>query len=237
MENVKPVIEMELYLVRHGESYGNVPADYRGRLPEDEHDPRLTPKGERQVRLLGEHFSTLALDCVMSSGLRRAMNTAQAVIERQPQNGARVLEVHPIFTESGAQSEHAYKTEEQIKSIHKNAVFAPGAWEYTLEAADMSHEDDAIRLERGKRTVEYLRLRFKNGEKVLVAAHGCFNTFIYFAALGLAAEQVFDPVFYNTGVTKFIFYAEGTGPYGISVGLAYQNDHTHLLNEFPDMGF
>ncbi|NMP37641.1 MAG: histidine phosphatase family protein [Clostridiales bacterium] len=231
-DKITPVVELELYLVRHGESYGNVPRDTPGRLPEDDADPRLTPDGELQARLLGEHFSRVTLDCVMSSGLRRAMSTARAVTENQSAGGAHEVEIYPILSESGTCSEQAYKTPEQLKALLPCAVCPQS--DFSL---DMSCEDDAARLFRANEFIAGLRRRFKSGEKVLVAAHACFNTFIYFAALGLDSNQPFDADFYNTGVTKFIFYAKGTGLYGADTVVAYHNDHSHLHTQFPMLGF
>ena len=46
---------MHIYIIRHGETYGNINGD--GFSETD-----LTPKGEEQVRLLGERFRDKKID-------------------------------------------------------------------------------------------------------------------------------------------------------------------------------
>ncbi|MCR5484167.1 MAG: hypothetical protein K6F09_01115, partial [Clostridiales bacterium] len=60
--------------------------------------------------------------------------------------------------------------------------------------------------------------------------------FLFFASLGLTEKEIFDPCYFNTGVTKIIFFKKGTGPYE-DVALVYHNDHSHLAGEFPELTF
>ena len=65
-----------LYLIRHGQSGGNV-ARQEGRLAE--YDPPLTPTGEEQARRLGERMASYGVDAIYASPLQRAYNTAGAI--------------------------------------------------------------------------------------------------------------------------------------------------------------
>ena len=65
-----------LYLIRHGQSGGNV-AREEGRL--SEYDPPLTPAGEEQARRLGERMAAYGVDAIYSSPLQRAYNTGMAI--------------------------------------------------------------------------------------------------------------------------------------------------------------
>jgi broad specificity phosphatase PhoE len=67
---------VRLYLIRHGQSGGNV-ARQEGRL--SEFDPPLTPVGEEQARRLGERMATYGVDAIYASPLQRAYNTAGAI--------------------------------------------------------------------------------------------------------------------------------------------------------------
>ena len=67
---------VRLYLIRHGQSGGNV-AREEGRL--SEYDPPLTPVGEEQARRLGERMAAYGVDVIYSSPLRRAYNTGAAI--------------------------------------------------------------------------------------------------------------------------------------------------------------
>lgn len=230
-----PIIEMELYIVRHGESMGNVGlADTLA--DEFKHDSPLTKTGEKQADLLGKHFSELPLDALLASGMRRALQTAEAIRLHQPENGAKIIEVHKVFTECNTGEECTGRT---IAEIQKDFPFAVSAAETDTQEKIIFHgkdDSDAVLLKRAKEAVAYLRKRFYKGEKVLVAAHAAFNTFMLFAALGLSHEQIFDPSFFNTGITKIIFFKEGTGKFA-DVHLEYMNSIPHLCKDFPDLRY
>jgi broad specificity phosphatase PhoE len=70
---------VRLYLIRHGQSGGNV-ARQEGRLAE--FDPPLTPVGEEQARRLGERMAQYGVDAVYSSPLQRAYNTGLEIARR-----------------------------------------------------------------------------------------------------------------------------------------------------------
>ena len=67
---------VRLYLIRHGQSGGNV-ARQEGRLAG--YDPPLTPVGEAQAARLGERMAAYGVDAVYASPLRRAYDTAAAI--------------------------------------------------------------------------------------------------------------------------------------------------------------
>jgi probable phosphoglycerate mutase len=67
---------VRLYLIRHGQSGGNV-AREEGRAVE--YDPPLTPVGEEQARRLGERMAAYGVDVIYSSPLQRAYNTGLAI--------------------------------------------------------------------------------------------------------------------------------------------------------------
>lgn len=70
---------VRLYLIRHGQSGGNV-ARQEGRLAE--FDPPLTPTGEEQAERLGERMAAYGVDAIYSSPLQRAYHTAAAIARR-----------------------------------------------------------------------------------------------------------------------------------------------------------
>lgn len=230
----KGIIELELFLVRHGESMGN--AGLTDGLDDDhKSDPPLTEQGQQQAQLLGKYFAEYPLDHLFASGMRRALQTAEAVRAQQPDDGAKQIEVHKIFTECNTGTDCAGKTISEIQTVHPFAVCAldtDASERIIFHGAD---DTDEQLLCRGKEAIRYLRKRFHNGEKVMVAAHAAFNTFMLYAALGLSHEQAFDPSFFNTGITKIVFFKEGTGPFA-DVHLVYMNAVPHLGKEFPYFG-
>lgn len=66
----------EVLLVRHAQQQ----VDFEGPMA-DVVDPPLSEHGRQQARLLGEALSTLHLDAVFASPMRRAMETAEAVVK------------------------------------------------------------------------------------------------------------------------------------------------------------
>jgi probable phosphoglycerate mutase len=62
---------MKIYLVRHAESLGNISGKFNGVT-----DLPLSPKGEKQARLLGQFFNNKKLDKIYTSVLRRTIQTA-----------------------------------------------------------------------------------------------------------------------------------------------------------------
>src|SRR5512144_1828975 len=63
-----------LYLVRHGESLGNVNPGLRR-----QDDPPLTDRGLAQAARAAEALASIGIDAVFSSPLRRARETAEAI--------------------------------------------------------------------------------------------------------------------------------------------------------------
>ena len=227
----EPIIELELYLVRHGQSQSNAglldAADVRAF-----EDPFLTEKGLRQAELLGEFYARVDFDCILSSGMNRALQTAGEVAKRQLH--ARTVEAHPLFTENGVPERFGVKGFGEIRSAHPYAVPAAGTDAGGNFVIVQDHPPDEVRYARAQQALNYLRTRFTRGEKVMVVAHANFNTFFTFAALGLGPVQPFDVAFCNTGTAKYIFYKEGTGRWDVDSHMIYHNCMAHLAGEFGD---
>lgn len=66
---------MDLYIIRHGESQGNIGLDIE--------DPKLTELGEKQAELLALRLRNIKFDAILSSPLTRAVHTATPLSELQ----------------------------------------------------------------------------------------------------------------------------------------------------------
>ena len=66
-------------LVRHGETQGNLDDKAQGHF-----DAPLTELGRRQAKALGERLTETEFDAIYSSDLQRAVDTALAIIDLQP---------------------------------------------------------------------------------------------------------------------------------------------------------
>ncbi len=228
------IIKTEVYLIRHAESMGNIGHNGNDDISfADREDPILSPKGKRQAELLGERFRDIRLDCILSSGLRRTLSTAFEVVKTQPDDGVKEIEILPILAETGIDEEYEGFSLDELKEDYPVKLaeeIQPGRLVVASKGTD-----DYWNFERANRVWKYIKNRFSNGEKILVTAHGCFNTSLFLRAINVPPLTGFDVSFTNTGVTKIIFYQQGTGPYGDDINVSYFNDMSHLYKEFPEV--
>ncbi len=229
------IVKLQVYLVRHGESMGNI--GHPGKQPDfvDREDPVLSPKGERQAQLLGSRFKNYPLDYIFSSGLRRTLSTAYEVVKAQPENGAKEIEIIPQLSETGIPEEYYGFTLNELEQ--KYPVKLAESIESERMIVSSAGTDDFWNLARAEKIWEYLFDRFDSGEKIMLTAHGNFNTSLFLSALKIPPQTGFDVSFNNTSVTKFIFYKKGTGRYGDDTVLVYHNELSHLTDEFPNTVF
>ncbi len=115
----------------------------------------------------------------------------------------------------------AHRTAE---TISKNIItdydlleFCTGYTENGYEAFDEGYDRC---LERAKRVIDKIKAKHQNHENVIIVAHGCFNRFLFRAALGLDNNMSFSV--YNTSITKINFYLDKK-PH-----LILHNDISHL---------
>ena len=222
-----PIAELELYIIRHGQSRSNA--------GENVPDPGLTARGHHQAELLGEYFARLPLDHIVASGLRRAVETASEVAKRQPDGGAKQVEVCKLFCECGTGIEDPDRPIAQVAEEFPLAVPAKGE---TWESSAILHtypEPPEARTARAKQALAWLREQFHEGEKVMLVAHGTFNSWLMDICLGITRNGNFAPEFTNTSITKVVFYKKGYERYGCPVNLICQNDHSHLWAEYPEI--
>lgn len=227
MENIKPIVELELYIIRHGESMGN--AGYNGRTDltlREGVDPVLTEKGINQAIAAGEFLADVDFDAVYSSALMRAVRTAGEIIKKQPSE--KTLYMHPVFSEMGIPEEYHAAPIEELRSLCSTAVIADGVDPDSRLMESNNGSDEKGLFERGAKSIEYLRSKYKNGEKIAVVSHAAFITYMVFYIMGYTDKvPAFDIDFNNTGITKVVFYKEGTNKYG-DIVFKYINSTAHL---------
>lgn len=225
MEKIKPVVELELYLVRHGQSMGNAGYDKEELTLKESNDPLLTEKGMMQADLVGQYLSKIDFDHIYSSGLIRAISTADGILRHQ--KNSKPVNILPVLSEVGISPEYDGITVEEMKEFCKTACLADGIGEDDPRVYHSTFENEAEMFDRAKTVVEYLRSRYKNGEKVAVVAHAAFLTILIFHIMGMSEAPLFDISIQNTGVTKVVLYKKGTNRYGDTV-FEYINSTTHL---------
>ena len=234
MAKVTPVIEMELYIVRHGQSCMNISDGYGvpfEELTRDQREnPPLTELGKYQAKQLGEYYKDVKFDAVYASPLRRATMTAYYAL-LQNECSEKYVYTMPWLIECGVGEDYSAVTFEEINAEFDGRILAPEGIDVSgyLVNGDGQNQD-AHRI-RAQKVISYLKERYHNGEKVMCVAHGGFNTDVFLHAIGAQDTRLFDPAFSNTGVTKIIFYKENTGPYGFDIELCYLNSTAHLAKE------
>ena len=142
------------------------------------------------------------------------------------------MRVHGIFTECGTGEDTRGRLIGEIAEEFPPCVCAPGQSETEQVIFYGADDTDEMLLDRAKKAVDYLLGLHHGGETVAVMAHAAFDTFMLYAALGLGSEQIFDPKFYNTGITRVDFMETGTGSFG-DVHLVYHNAAPHLIEKYP----
>lgn len=83
-------------IVRHGETDSNVAGIIQGQLDTD-----LNARGRRQAAQVGKALSTVDIDEVYSSPLRRAADTARAIVEAHPKQARLPVWFDDRFKERG----------------------------------------------------------------------------------------------------------------------------------------
>lgn len=226
MEKSAPVPELEIYLIRHAQSEGNIKRPNSEKLTvADRADPKLTETGIEQAKRLGDYLASIPFDAVYSSALLRAVRTATELINKQ--NPRKPLRLLPLLTENGMGEEYKGADLKDIHAINSDAAFAPELSPDTPFLCYSDSDDDTALFERAKCAVDYLRSHHKNAEKIAVVSHAAFITTIVFYLFGMAKSPAFDINFANTGITRILFYKPGTNKYG-DIIFDYINDTSHL---------
>ena len=228
MADTKPIIELELYIIRHGQSQGNVERITDGLSITDLHDPRLTELGKKQAVACGERFKETDFDTVYSSALLRAVETATEIIKKQPYD--KTLKVLPYLTEAGVSPEYSHSSFSEINKINEKTVLADDIDPEKSLFYHNNTSDEADLFERAEKALEYIKAHQREGEKIAIVSHAAFITYLVFSLMGYKKECPFyDLDFKNTGVTKVTIYKKGTNKYGDMV-FEFINDTSHLYN-------
>ncbi|WP_078551561.1 histidine phosphatase family protein [Bacillus alkalicellulosilyticus] len=202
---------MRLYLVRHGESLGNVQGIIQGQA-----DFPLSPLGQIQVQQLGKHFQSIPFDYIYSSDLTRAQETAQAIASNREKT------IHPW---------------EKVREIFLGPLQGKTQQEIFTEYPEL--EDRALLTSgiAGTETVEDITSRcayvwdqmtkaHQDNDVVIVSHGGFISIFIMYLMLGNDWHLHHRPFHIgNTGIT-LIEAKAGRKPV-----FHYINDTSHIRTE------
>ncbi len=166
-----------IYLARHGQTEENLMRIFQGHLP-----GTLTADGIKQARDLGKELENVSIDCVLSSDLKRVIDTINYAI---------------------ANRHLPWEKSELLREIDW------GKWTgLTIDSVDKQNppedaETKEMLYERGKRIVEYIKKKY-SGRNVLIVAHGLINRSIQAHILGVDINELYNiPHMKNAEVRKF----------------------------------
>lgn len=200
----------QIFLVRHGQSEGNLFRRVQGQT-----DVELTADGKAQLPYLTKRFAETPLAAVYTSPLRRAEETAAAIV------GGRDI---PVFADK------------------RLIEMCFGAWEMrpwgevNLESPELKraflHDPDRWHVPGSEaHTAVQKRMlaamtdiaRANDGKTVAVACHGMAIRAFLARILGVPSERIFEgvPLVNNTSVTLLRFEND-------TFSVIYVNDTTHL---------
>lgn len=154
-----------IYLARHGQTEENLMRIFQGHLP-----GTLTADGIEQARNLGKELEGIQIDCILSSDLKRVIDTVNyAMADRHlPWEKTKLLREIDWGKWTGL----------KIDSVDK-------------QNPPEDAETKEMLYERGKRIVEYIKEKY-SGKNVLVVAHGLINRSIQAHILGVDINELYN---------------------------------------------
>jgi broad specificity phosphatase PhoE len=153
----------EVLLIRHAQQEIN----FEGPVGENV-DPPLSDQGRQQARLVGEALSTMRIDAVFASPLKRAFETAQAIAKHQrlePRLIEDLREVE-IFRDVPQDRPALESMGKELLKAARERMLVERSWDvypYSESSFDFR-----------KRTINAIEtaIAFESGERIAVVCHG-----------------------------------------------------------------
>lgn len=167
---------MILYLIRHGQSEGNV-------VTYDLPDGNLTQLGRQQAEETARRLEHEPFDLLIASPLRRAMQTGLALRQR---NGA-PMEIWQQLSEHRDIEPARFLGRAGVREFVPDAICCDNLPE---DGFDFGHESPAMGHERALGLIRTIRERFgATDQKIAIFAHGTLNAFLLMALM----QRPFQP--------------------------------------------
>lgn len=198
---------MNLFLVRHGESVGNVEGKIQGWM-----DFSLSDRGRKQAVAVADRFADVPLNAIYSSDLIRASHTAREIARKKGLEVKEWSSVREVYLGpfQGLTREEIY---EKYPETKKNSILTSGVKET---------ETNEQLTARCKEVVDHLLKNHKN-EHVAIVSHGGFISIFLMYLLTGDKWHTFSRPFQigNTSVSHIEWKEE-------KLLIHYINDTTHL---------
>lgn len=199
---------MFIYIIRHGETYGNLNGD--GFAETD-----LTLNGRQQIAFLGKRFKDIHIDKIYTSPLIRAVKTANAVRSFHPDTP---VEIDCLLLEKGTAPDYTGLADNELHALCPHGKILP--------RKSLGEENDTIAYSRATEFIEKVKAENNFDDTIVIVAHGTFNSYLVLAALGFPFKENFNFSHLNTGVT-LVQYLEEDGV--VKTKLKYLNNTSHLV--------
>lgn len=198
---------MQLYLIRHAESENNAkPLDQRVE------DPPITSIGHLQAELLANWIETLPMDTLITSPVRRALQTTRYL---HLKNNQHVHVWSDVFEEGGIYRGHGPEATEGGPGLTRDEVIAHLAEDErhcTLDdritdagwwlCQPRETPEEAIR--RASHVSQRLVDQFNHEQTVVMVIHADFKRKLMIELLGPAANTLRLGKLFNTGTTRLV---------------------------------
>ncbi len=206
-----------IYFVRHGQSEGNA-NELRGHVSH-----QLTKRGREQAAFIAERCANLPIDCIISSTVLRAKETAGFIAEKLNM----VPEYSDLFVEARSSSNVTGKPR-----TDEGAIAAQAAIDANFHVPGFRYEDAENFEDLNERARQALDLlAHREEDSVLVVTHGFFMRIIMARVVhgdDLTAELCRDFIrsfhLENTGLTVLGYDETKLKPWWVWIW----NDHAHL---------
>jgi len=181
-----------LILIRHGETLWNTQLRMQGTLDSD-----LTPKGESQIRALGEFMSEVPFDFLYCSDSGRARKTAEAINKYTGHtlNFDKRLREKNLGIFEGLTSEEARERNPETFQLFKTA----GA-NYVIDQGESTKQ----LLDRALEAIENIRQRHPHKVVVLIT-HGGVVRVLMKHVLGVPLDAPTKFLISNTGIFRLVW--------------------------------
>ena len=181
-----------LILIRHGETLWNTQLRMQGSLDSD-----LTPKGESQIKALGERMKKVPFDYLYCSDSGRARKTADAISKNTGHtlNFDKRLREKNLGIFEGLTSEEAREQYPEIFQLFKTA----GA-NYVIDQGESTQQ----LLDRALEVIEEIRIRHPQKVTVLVT-HGGVVRVLMKHVLGVPLDAPTQFMISNTGIFRLVW--------------------------------
>ncbi len=187
---------IRLYIVRHGETDGNVQQWYQGST-----DVPLNARGIEQARCLSKFLRNVPLNGIYSSTLQRAQSTAEIIAEPHGLAVQAYDELREI--DFGDWEGHTYQ---EITKMWPGEIEAFYASDGSLRARGGESFREVEK--RATAKVRDILKHHHEGDSVLIASHGAAIRCLLFGLLGLAMTRIWCFQQYNTALNIIEYHGD-----------------------------